>query len=195
MDATREHGESAESRIDSSASGTLRIRQVERSLAQKKLEEEIESSKKADVGSCAPSVGNGSAGDGEARRGTVWEDAQGCPSAECHGWSWRDRYMDLRGQVEKWKTELSADEEALVKVQASRRDKGVGEGVAQQGAPDDMGIEGLTIVVHMRHRDDLVINTKVGGEARVEHESTARETAAPRDRLEVGEVGLTARGA
>lgn len=30
-------------------------------------------------------------------------------------------------------------------------------------AADELGIEGLTIVVHMRHRDDLVVSTDLHG--------------------------------
>ncbi|KAM4057124.1 hypothetical protein HRG_003971 [Hirsutella rhossiliensis] len=137
---------------------TLRVRQVKRSLAQKKAEEELEASKKAEEALHGPSRNSGSPGDGETHDGAVWEDARDCSSPECRGCSWRDRYMDLRGEVEKWKTELNscdADEDALGHGQPSRMDKGVGDGVALQATPDDVGIEGLTIVVHMRYKDDL----------------------------------------
>lgn len=106
--------------------------------------------------------GSESPDDGEAQDGVIWEDARDCSSPECRGCSWRDRYLALRGEVDKWKAELSscdAHEDAPGHGQPSQSDKGVGDGVAQQATPDDVGIEGLTVVVHMRYKDDLVVKT------------------------------------
>ncbi|KAF4511451.1 hypothetical protein G6O67_003249 [Ophiocordyceps sinensis] len=162
--ATSGGSHAAESRAESSVTrATLRVRQVERSLAQKKAEEELEASMRAGEASQTPWGGPASPEDGEAQVG--WENARDCSSPECRGCLWRDRYMDLRGEMEKWKTELNScdADEALGGGRPSQRDKGVEDGVAQQGTPDDVDMEGLTIVVHMRHRDDLVITTDLRG--------------------------------
>lgn len=153
----------AEDRAESSVTpATLRVRQVERSLAQKRAEEELEASKRVVEASRAAWRGSESPDDGEAQDGVIWEDARDCSSPECRGCSWRDRYLALRGEVDKWKAELSscdAHEDAPGHGQPSQSDKGVGDGVAQQATPDDVGIEGLTVVVHMRYKDDLVVKT------------------------------------
>lgn len=62
----------------------------------------------------------------ERPRGAVWP--MGAIPCE-HDCDWKDRYIDVRKEVEA------------------------------QEQTDDIGLEGLTIVLHMKGRDDLVINT------------------------------------
>ncbi|KAI1808523.1 hypothetical protein F4811DRAFT_570469 [Daldinia bambusicola] len=80
------------------------------------------------------------------------------PNHEC---SWKDRYLALTAEIRLLKAELST--------RASLRGPDVGymghvgdggvRGETEDGDDDDLGIEGVTIVVHLKGRDDLVINT------------------------------------
>ncbi|GAO13177.1 hypothetical protein UVI_02025320 [Ustilaginoidea virens] len=64
--------------------------------------------------------------------------------ARCCGW--KERYLRLRDDVVRGKDTLRRDEEG-----------------SKAGAVQELGIEGMTIIVHMRHTDDLVINTDLHG--------------------------------
>ncbi|KAI1464780.1 uncharacterized protein F4812DRAFT_467024 [Daldinia caldariorum] len=82
-----------------------------------------------------------------------------------HDCSWKERYLALTAEIRLLKAELST--------RASLRGPDVGytggagdggvRGEAEDGDEggdgDDLGIEGVTIVVHLKGRDDLVINT------------------------------------
>ncbi|PHH60693.1 hypothetical protein CDD81_1345 [Ophiocordyceps australis] len=143
--APRHYGHDQQVEATTPSASRLRVRQVEQSLAQKQGEDELRQARKA--------------------RFDMWNasrDSEVGEEEESHSCSWRERYMKLSAEVDKWKSELKSCDPGE-EVMASRRDIGVGGGIAQQAASDDLGIEGLTIVVHMRHRDDLVINTDLRG--------------------------------
>lgn len=78
-----------------------------------------------------------------------------------HACEWRARCMDLNSEVEQLKSEMNSHEDtsqATGSLRVGRIDVGVGDALARHEC-DDFGIEGLTIVLHMRGKDDLVINT------------------------------------
>ncbi|CAM1505248.1 Fc.00g108850.m01.CDS01 [Cosmosporella sp. VM-42] len=75
-----------------------------------------------------------------------------------HVCAWRTRYMDLTTEVEHLKSEMSSRQGLSRGAQEQRRDAGVAATRTQHECPD-IDIEGLTIVMHMRGKDDLVINT------------------------------------
>ncbi|KAI2626506.1 hypothetical protein GGR54DRAFT_637077 [Hypoxylon sp. NC1633] len=72
-----------------------------------------------------------------------------------HDCSWKSRYLALAAEIRLLKAELST--------RASLRGTDLGD--ARQGGEDvaneddDLGIEGVTIIMHLRGRDDMVINT------------------------------------
>jgi hypothetical protein len=72
------------------------------------------------------------------------------PNHEC---SWKERYMALTAEIRLLKAEMST--------RPSEGDIGALKSVRDQGSPeeDDLGIQGLTIVMHIKGKDDLVINT------------------------------------
>lgn len=89
--------------------------------------------------------------------------------------------MDLSSEVDQLKSEISSHHKApsyatshhttdnrqgdLAQSHPTRRiDVGVGEMLARHDC-DEFGIEGLTIVLHMRGKDDLVINTDLEKES------------------------------
>ncbi|KAM5351237.1 hypothetical protein ACJ41O_003960 [Fusarium nematophilum] len=86
-----------------------------------------------------------------------------------HVCAWRTRYMDLSAEVEQLKSEASsrpaADQmtEQQQQQQQQQRAEGVHVGVGTSFSHQcpDIDIEGLTIVMHMRGKDDLVINTNL----------------------------------
>lgn len=63
-----------------------------------------------------------------------------------HTCTWRTRYIDLSSEMEQIRTELKS---------ARNGDSGA----CDEHSCRDVGIEGLTIVMHMRGKEDLVINT------------------------------------
>jgi hypothetical protein len=71
-----------------------------------------------------------------------------------HTCAWRTRYMDLTAEVRQLKAENVLREGAQSHDISGADDKGEDEG---------LGIEGLTIVVHLKGRDDLVVNTDLRG--------------------------------
>ncbi|CAG9998206.1 unnamed protein product [Clonostachys byssicola] len=78
-----------------------------------------------------------------------------------HACEWRARCMDLNSEVEQLKSEMNSHEDtsqATGSLRVGRIDVGVGDALARHEC-DEFGIEGLTIVLHMRGKDDLVINT------------------------------------
>ncbi|KJZ72958.1 hypothetical protein HIM_07721 [Hirsutella minnesotensis 3608] len=150
----------------STTPAATKVRQVERSLAREKVEE-LEALRKDDVAAPATPEGSKSSDGGSAQHQIVWHDAGGVALPDNHACRWRDLYMNLTGEVEKWKAELDTCDLVEGEQRArppSRRDIGVGNGASHEETPDDVGIEGLTIVVHMAYRDDLVIHTDLHGE-------------------------------
>ncbi|KAL7822160.1 hypothetical protein V8C26DRAFT_418920 [Trichoderma gracile] len=69
-----------------------------------------------------------------------------------HICEWRTRYMGLSSAFDKLKVEL---DEALEQQESQR----LTEEASQRHRYDDDGIEGLTIIVHRKFREDLVLNT------------------------------------
>ncbi|KAH6653859.1 hypothetical protein BKA67DRAFT_262670 [Truncatella angustata] len=72
------------------------------------------------------------------------------PNHEC---SWKDRYMDLTSEVRQLKAEMST----MGRVETEEH------GTACEDST--LGIEGLTIVMHLKNKDDLVINTDLTQES------------------------------
>ena len=70
-----------------------------------------------------------------------------------HHCSWKDQYLGLAAEIRQLKAEMQSREASQLRPETS--DVGVGDDDADEG----LGVEGLTIVVHLKGRDDLVINT------------------------------------
>ncbi|KAI1355753.1 hypothetical protein F5Y01DRAFT_310635 [Xylaria sp. FL0043] len=71
------------------------------------------------------------------------------PNHEC---SWKERYLDLTAEIRQLKAELST--------RASLKSSDIlGHGYAQR--EDDLDLLEVTIILHFRDRDDIVINTDV----------------------------------
>lgn len=66
-----------------------------------------------------------------------------------HSCHWRDRFMDLSAEVDQLRSELDSCE--LGEMNPARMER--------EHECDDAGIDGLTVVIHLKGRDDLVINT------------------------------------
>ncbi|WYZ40754.1 hypothetical protein EsH8_IV_001095 [Colletotrichum jinshuiense] len=70
-----------------------------------------------------------------------------------HACSWKERYLNLTAEVRQLKAEIVSrerhDTPGLV-------DVGVN---VNQDNEDELGVEGLTIVMHLKGKDDLIINT------------------------------------
>lgn len=129
----------------------LSVRAIEHSLAWNKVQEDFEQE-----------VANGEAKVPSSERRSLTiasnEPARERATSESpHSCRWRNRYLKLRDEILK-------SEDMLVLYEGSSERKGNGANHRYEGsAADDLGIEGLTIVVHMRHQDDLVINTDLIG--------------------------------
>ncbi|KAK7951735.1 uncharacterized protein PG986_007463 [Apiospora aurea] len=78
------------------------------------------------------------------------------PNHECR---WKDRYMALTSEIRQLKAEMSTRESFHDADADSARDQG------SQQQDEDLGIQGLTIVMHLKGKDDLVINTDLTQEA------------------------------
>ncbi|KAF3063690.1 hypothetical protein GL218_01187 [Daldinia childiae] len=72
-----------------------------------------------------------------------------------HDCSWKNRYLALTAEIRLLKAELStrASLRGADIDYARRADENI------MNEEDDLGIEGVTIVMHLKGRDDLVINT------------------------------------
>ncbi len=66
-----------------------------------------------------------------------------------HHCSWKTQYTDLAAQMRQMKAERWTDE----------------DGIGLHAETDEVGIRGLTIVLHLRGKDDLVINTDLTHDA------------------------------
>ncbi|KAK2590041.1 hypothetical protein QQS21_012282 [Conoideocrella luteorostrata] len=74
-----------------------------------------------------------------------------------HSCDWKERYLNLRN-------EIVSSQDMLGPYEHGSRLKGADAYVGYEGDPaDELGIEGLTIIIHMKHKDDLVINTDLNG--------------------------------
>lgn len=75
-----------------------------------------------------------------------------------HVCSWRTRYINLSTEHDQLKTELSSHQPSNQSVKGQNKDAKVGTSFTKCASPQ-IGIEGLTIVMHMKGKEDLVINT------------------------------------
>ncbi|KAH9906256.1 hypothetical protein F4778DRAFT_725157 [Xylariomycetidae sp. FL2044] len=74
-----------------------------------------------------------------------------------HNCSWKDRYLSLTAEIRLLKAELAA-----------RVSLGGAEDLKQAGNTgfdDDLGLQGVTIVMHLKGKDDVVIDTDLTQEA------------------------------
>jgi len=75
------------------------------------------------------------------------------PGHANHECDWKDRYIALTAEVRQLKAEITGRRDEAVERAGGRPE---GEGPERQ---DEYGIEGLTIVMHMKGKEDLIINT------------------------------------
>ncbi|CAJ2506975.1 Uu.00g081610.m01.CDS01 [Anthostomella pinea] len=76
-----------------------------------------------------------------------------------HDCDWKERYMELTAEIRLLKAELSTQASFRgSEMLNTRSEQHQHEGLAPQD-DGDLGIEGLTIVMHFKGKDDLVINT------------------------------------
>ncbi|KAI5928674.1 hypothetical protein F4810DRAFT_705610 [Camillea tinctor] len=74
-----------------------------------------------------------------------------------HDCTWKERYLALTAEIRLLKAEMSSratwkESETMVATHSEKE-------VEHHHHDEDLGIEGLTIVMHLRGKDDLVINT------------------------------------
>lgn len=77
-----------------------------------------------------------------------------------HACKWRTRCMDLSSEIEQFKSSARSHdvvEQGSQTQTAGHIDVGVGDSRSRRSSRQ-CAIEGLTIVLHMRGKDDLVIN-------------------------------------
>lgn len=101
----------------------------------------------------AASFASGKASDLEIHRPTPIAP----PNHDCR---WKERYMALTSEIRQLKAEMST----RVSFHDVDANSARGPG-SQQQQDEDLGIQGLTIVMHLRGKDDLVINTDLTQEA------------------------------
>ncbi|KAK8081795.1 hypothetical protein PG996_000576 [Apiospora saccharicola] len=82
------------------------------------------------------------------------------PNHDCR---WKDRYMELTSEIRQLKAEMST-RVSFHDVDAGSAARGQ-DSQQQQQQDEDLGIQGLTIVMHLKGKDDLVINTDLTQEA------------------------------
>ncbi|GKT47884.1 uncharacterized protein ColSpa_08065 [Colletotrichum spaethianum] len=70
-----------------------------------------------------------------------------------HTCSWKERYLNLTAEVRQLKAEIVSQER---RNSSDRVDVGVN---VSSDDNCDLGVEGLTIVMHLKGKDDLIINT------------------------------------
>ncbi|KAG6068263.1 hypothetical protein E4U32_001338 [Claviceps aff. humidiphila group G2b] len=130
----------------------LSIRAIENSLAWKKVQDDFE--KDSASGKAKQVPGSPKRSPTIASNESASERAKaGCPRT-C---SWRSRYLRLRDEI------LSSGD-MLALCEGASQWKGNEFLSRYEGSiADELGIEALTVVVHSRHRDNLVINTDLRG--------------------------------
>ncbi|KAI0835539.1 hypothetical protein F5Y06DRAFT_305808 [Hypoxylon sp. FL0890] len=72
-----------------------------------------------------------------------------------HDCNWKDRYLALAAEIRLLKAELATRASLAIR-DADYTEEGGG---SLANDDDDLGIESVTIIIHLRGRDDLVINT------------------------------------
>ncbi len=74
-----------------------------------------------------------------------------------HYCSWKDRYMELTSEIRMLKAEVST-RAAMMGEEVPQFARGEGAATLAEDQEDDIGLEGVTIVMRMRDKDDLVID-------------------------------------
>lgn len=136
------------------------LRSIENSLAWKRVQEDIERQAGSYTAEESPTVKpNPAFEEDEKEDGSVRRSSP----RSSHSCNWRNRYEDLRDEIVNSEAMLGPYELG---------DIAMGEVAApiNTSVADELGIEGLTIVVHMRHKDDLVIKTDLNGREYKENE-------------------------
>lgn len=70
-----------------------------------------------------------------------------------HDCSWKDRYMALTAEIRLLKAQMTD------RLPSGEADPGIAVPDHESRPDEDLGIQGLTIVMHLKGKDDLVINT------------------------------------
>ncbi|KAI1333701.1 hypothetical protein F5Y15DRAFT_337829 [Xylariaceae sp. FL0016] len=73
-----------------------------------------------------------------------------------HTCSWRDRYIALTSEIRLLKAEMSSQS---VQNSEIRTNTGQEHHDTMADQEDDLGIQGVTIIMHLQGKDDIVINT------------------------------------
>ncbi|KAI1144140.1 hypothetical protein F5Y05DRAFT_401249 [Hypoxylon sp. FL0543] len=73
-----------------------------------------------------------------------------------HDCNWKDRYLALAAEIRLLKAELSTRASLAIRDVDYTEEGG---GAVAIDDDDDLGIESITIIIHLRGRDDMVINT------------------------------------
>ncbi|KAG5973970.1 hypothetical protein E4U55_000158 [Claviceps digitariae] len=133
----------------------LSIRAIENSLAWKKVQDDLEKDMTSGEAKKKPTTPRPSPIPTPASNKSAGETAT---TARCpRSCSWRGRYLKLRD-------EILMSEDLLALCERGCEWKGNEVFSRYEGSvADELGIEALTVVVHMRHRDNLVINTDLTG--------------------------------
>lgn len=82
--------------------------------------------------------------------------------AQKHSCGWKDSILNLNAEFNQLNSELDSydDEENITEVQKNSQPS-TKASPARAHDCDDTGIEGLTIIIHLKGKDDLVINTSL----------------------------------
>ncbi|KAH7170205.1 hypothetical protein EDB81DRAFT_876250 [Dactylonectria macrodidyma] len=143
-------------------SSRLRLKQVELSLARRSAEDLVEKSNQAEQVVTATrevrTIKHCKTLSHSSLEETITEIHNPKPILPPnHACEWRTRCMDLSTEVDQLKSEADRESEGRGYVSS---DVGVGTNLDEHRCPE-IRIEGLTIVMHMRGKDDLVINTNL----------------------------------
>jgi hypothetical protein len=133
----------------------LKVTDVEDSLARKSVEELMAKSRQAQETIAEESTSSRlmTGTDEQPRKDSEMSILIYDPSPVMpydHMCTWRARYMDLKSQIDQFELEASYPP-------AGKTTEGVGPSCSHPNG--DIDIEGLTVVMHLRGKDDLVINT------------------------------------
>ncbi|KHN99647.1 uncharacterized protein MAM_02500 [Metarhizium album ARSEF 1941] len=131
----------------------LSVRAVEHSLAWKKVQEDIERRVYQDADEAPVSFEGASV---SVEREQETESIRRAPPESTHICNPRSR--DTTERDEMVSSETMPGQAGPSNESAEEAPTGV-----EANTADELGIEGLTIVVHLRHRDDLVISTDLNG--------------------------------
>jgi hypothetical protein len=133
----------------------LSVRAVENSLAWKRVQDNLERQAQKYAGPRPISSSEGSQKLIEEEE-EVDKVKRSSPDSN-HYCSWRDRCVSLRDEIVKMEAMMGS---------YKQRDESTGAEptpVKEESSSDEVGIEGLTIVIHMTDGDDLVVSTDLNG--------------------------------